>query len=337
MLVLNVAPVGIERDRQPAIAFALFVEQLAHAMQPSAGAGTDQCFMKLAMRLIPGVADARFEVGWGLLQPFHSVRSAHDTRLPFDVTVIHGLFQAERFDLDAGAREVDQFVGADGADPKTPVRLVGDHALGAQARQGFANGPQADFQPAFQCLDVELFAGLQAAVEYLGPDEVSCGFGLGPSAGKTSAIVMFLVAAAQVSAWLIAAANIPMTVSGLLEPLLDRPVLLMLVIMLLVFVVGTVLDFAPTILILIPVLMPTIRMAGIDPVYFGVLFIMNNAIGLITPPVGTVLNVVSGVARVRLDPVIRAITPYLLVQTAVLVLLVLFPQLVLAPLQFLTR
>lgn len=162
-------------------------------------------------------------------------------------------------------------------------------------------------------------------------------YGLLLSAGKTSAIVMFLVAAAQVSAWLIAAANIPMTVSGLLEPLIDRPVLLMLVIMLLVFVVGTVLDFAPTILILIPVLMPTIRMAGIDPVYFGVLFIMNNAIGLITPPVGTVLNVVSGVARVRLDPVIRAITPYLLVQTAVLVLLVLFPQLVLAPLQFLTR
>lgn len=162
-------------------------------------------------------------------------------------------------------------------------------------------------------------------------------YGLLLSAGKTSAIVMFLVAAAQVSAWLIAAANIPMTVSGLLEPLIDRPVLLMLVIMLLVFVVGTVLDFAPTILILIPVLMPTIRMAGIDPVYFGVLFIMNNAIGLITPPVGTVLNVVSGVARVRLDPVIRAITPYLLAQTAVLVLLVLFPQLVLAPLQFLTR
>lgn len=162
-------------------------------------------------------------------------------------------------------------------------------------------------------------------------------YGLLLSAGKTSAIVMFLVAAAQVSAWLIAAANIPMTVTGLLEPLIDRPILLMLVIMLLVFVVGTVLDFAPTILILIPVLMPTIRMAGIDPVYFGVLFIMNNAIGLITPPVGTVLNVVSGVARVRLDPVIRAITPYLLAQTAVLLLLVLFPQLVLAPLQFLTR
>ncbi|AEC22092.1 DedA family, membrane protein [Pusillimonas sp. T7-7] len=162
-------------------------------------------------------------------------------------------------------------------------------------------------------------------------------YGLLLAAGKTSAIVMFLVAAAQVSAWLIAAANIPMVVADVLQPLTDSPILLMLAIMLLVFVVGTVLDFAPTILILIPVLMPTVRMAGIDPVYFGVLFIMNNAIGLITPPVGTVLNVVCGVAKVRMEPVIRAVTPYLLAQFAVLLLLVLFPQLILAPLHFMTR
>lgn len=156
------------------------------------------------------------------------------------------------------------------------------------------------------------------------------------SAGKTSAVVMFLVAAAQVTAWLIAAANIPMVVADLLAPLVDSPTLLLLVIMLLIIVVGTALDFAPTILIMVPVLMPVVRMAGIDPVYFGVLFIMNNAIGLITPPVGTVLNVVSGVARERLEPVIRAVLPYLLAQLAVLLLLVLFPQIVLAPLRFFT-
>lgn len=162
-------------------------------------------------------------------------------------------------------------------------------------------------------------------------------YGLLLAAGKTSAVVMFLVAAAQVSAWLIAAANIPMAVAEILQPLSDSPVLLMLAIMLLVFIVGTVLDFAPTILILIPVLMPAVKMAGIDPVYFGVLFIMNNAIGLITPPVGTVLNVVCGVARTRMEPVIRAVMPYLTAQGFVLLLLVLFPQLVLAPLEFLTR
>ncbi len=162
-------------------------------------------------------------------------------------------------------------------------------------------------------------------------------YGLLLASAKTSAVVMFLVAAAQVSAWLIAAANIPMVVADMLQPLVGSPVLLMLVIMALVFAVGTALDFAPTILILVPVLMPVVRMAGIDPVYFGVLFIMNNAIGLITPPVGTVLNVVCGVARERMEPVIRAVMPYLLAQTAVLLLLTLFPQLVLGPLRFFTR
>jgi tripartite ATP-independent transporter DctM subunit len=157
------------------------------------------------------------------------------------------------------------------------------------------------------------------------------------AAAKTSAVVMFLVAAAQVSAWLIAAANIPMVVADMLQPLVGNPMLLMLAIMALVFVVGTALDFAPTILILVPVLMPVVRMAGIDPVYFGVLFIMNNAIGLITPPVGTVLNVVCGVAKERMEPVIRAVVPYLLAQLTVLALLVVFPQLVLVPLQFFTR
>ncbi len=157
------------------------------------------------------------------------------------------------------------------------------------------------------------------------------------SAGKTSAVVMFLVAAAQVSAWLIAAANIPMVVADMLQPLIAHPMLLMVAIMALVFVVGTALDFAPTILILVPVLMPVVRMAGIDPSYFGVLFIMNNAIGLITPPVGTVLNVVCGVAKERMEPVIKAVMPYLLAQLAVLMLLVVFPELVLAPLRFFTR
>lgn len=148
---------------------------------------------------------------------------------------------------------------------------------------------------------------------------------------------MFLVAAAQVSAWLIAAANIPMVVADMLQPLASNPVLLMAAIMAIIFVVGTALDFAPTILILVPVLMPVVRMAGIDPVYFGVLFIMNNAIGLITPPVGTVLNVVCGVAKERMEPVIRAVLPYLAAQMTVLLLLILFPQLVLAPLAFFTR
>ena len=78
-------------------------------------------------------------------------------------------------------------------------------------------------------------------------------------------------------------------------------------------------------------IMPVVKAAGIDPVYFGVLFIMNNAIGLITPPVGTVLNVVSSVARVNLDTVIKGMFPFLIAETLVMFLLVAFPQLVTVP------
>jgi len=151
------------------------------------------------------------------------------------------------------------------------------------------------------------------------------------SAAKTSAIVMFLVAASMVSAWLITVAGLPGLVVGLLQPLLDSPTLLMIAIMVLVMVVGTAMDMAPTILILTPVLMPIVKVAGIDPVYFGVLFMINNAIGLITPPVGTVLNTVAGVGRISVDAVTRGVLPFMLAQFILLLLLTLFPQLVLVP------
>lgn len=131
------------------------------------------------------------------------------------------------------------------------------------------------------------------------------------------------------------AANIPAEITGFISPLIDRPTLLMFVIMLVVLVVGTALDLTPTILILTPVLMPIIKQAGIDPVYFGVLFIMNTCIGLLTPPVGVVLNVVSGVGRVPLGKVIVGVTPFLVAQILVLFLLVLFPDIVIVPARWL--
>jgi tripartite ATP-independent transporter DctM subunit len=154
-------------------------------------------------------------------------------------------------------------------------------------------------------------------------------------AAKTTAVIMFLVAAAMVSAWLITVAQLPAQIVSLLQPLLDNPKLLMAAIMLLVIAVGTAMDMTPTILILTPVLMPIVKAAGIDPVYFGVLFIINNAIGLITPPVGTVLNTVAGVGRIRMDAVTRGVWPFMLAQFAVLFLLVLFPQLVMVPARWL--
>ena len=151
------------------------------------------------------------------------------------------------------------------------------------------------------------------------------------AAAKTTAMIMFLVAAAMVSAWLITVADIPSKMIALLEPFMDNQTLLMLAIMLLVIAVGAAMDMTPTILIMTPVLMPVIKAAGIDPVYFGVLFIMNNAIGLITPPVGTVLNVVAGVGRMKMDEVTKGVLPFMTAQFAILFLLVFFPSIVTVP------
>ncbi len=156
------------------------------------------------------------------------------------------------------------------------------------------------------------------------------------NASKMTAVVMFLVAAALVSAWLITISDLPDQVKSLASPFIDSPRLLMFVLMALVVVVGTALDFTPTVLILTPVLMPIVKQAGIDPVYFGVLFILNNAIGLLTPPVGTVLNVVAGVAKVPMDKVIAGVWPFMLSLLGLLVLLILFPQLVTLPAQWMT-
>ena len=151
------------------------------------------------------------------------------------------------------------------------------------------------------------------------------------ASAKTSAIVMFLVAAAMVSAWLITVANLPAELISLLQPLLDSPRLLMLTIMVITMVVGTALDMTPTILLLTPVLMPVVKAAGIDPVYFGVLFIINNAIGLITPPVGTVLNAVAGVGKISMDEVTLGVIPFMIAQFAIMFAMVAFPALVMVP------
>jgi tripartite ATP-independent transporter DctM subunit len=155
------------------------------------------------------------------------------------------------------------------------------------------------------------------------------------AAAVTTGVVMFLVAAALVSSWLITVAEIAQQVVDLLKPFMSNQTMLLIAIMVLVVIVGTALDMTPTILILTPVLMPIVREAGIDPVYFGVLFIINNSIGLVTPPVGVVLNVVCGVAKISMEEIIKGVTPFMIAQLIVLLLLVLFPVLVMGPAKFL--
>ena len=151
------------------------------------------------------------------------------------------------------------------------------------------------------------------------------------AAASTTAVVMFLVGSAMVSAWLITVADLPGQLIELLRPLLDSPRLLVGIIMIVIVAVGMTMDMTPIILILAPVLTPLVKEAGVDPIYFGVVFIINTAIGLITPPVGTVLNVVSGVGKIKMDELVKGIWPFILAELAVLFLLILFPALVTVP------
>jgi TRAP-type transport system large permease protein len=154
-------------------------------------------------------------------------------------------------------------------------------------------------------------------------------------AAKTTAVIMFLVAAAMVSAWLITVADLPSKMIELLQPFMGNQTLLLIAIMVLLIAIGTAMDMTPTILIMTPVLMPVVKAAGIDPIYFGVLFIMNCAIGLITPPVGTVLNVTAGVGKMSMSEVTRGVMPFMLAQFAVMFLLVFFPSIVIVPARWL--
>ena len=151
------------------------------------------------------------------------------------------------------------------------------------------------------------------------------------AAVKTSAVIMLLVAASTVPAWLITIANVPEQVVALLQPFMNSPILLMLVIAFFVSLIGMALDFAAVILILTPVLMPVIKVAGIDPIYFGVIFMVTAAIGMITPPVGAVLNTVCGVARISMEDAVKGVIPFLIAEFAILTLMIVFPAIVTVP------
>ena len=150
-------------------------------------------------------------------------------------------------------------------------------------------------------------------------------------AASTTAVVMFLCAGAAVASYMITLADLPSTLSGWLGPLIEHPRLLMVAMMIALVLIGTALDLTPTILIIAPVMLPIAVKAGIDPVYFGLMFVLNGAIGLITPPVGTVLNVVAGVGRLPMHQVIKGVNPFLIAYLFVLGLFIVFPQIVTAP------
>ena len=150
-------------------------------------------------------------------------------------------------------------------------------------------------------------------------------------AAKTTGIVMFLCAGAQVASYMITLADLPGVLINWLGPLVESPRFLVAVMMVAQVMIGMVLDLTPTILIFAPVMLPIAVKAGVDPVYFGLMFVLNGSIGLITPPVGTVLNVIAGVGKMPIHHVIRGVSPFLITYLFILVMFVTFPQIVTAP------
>lgn len=145
---------------------------------------------------------------------------------------------------------------------------------------------------------------------------------------KITAVVLFLCGMAMVTAWLLTRARVPFALADLLTSITSEPILIILLANVLLFLVGFVMDLTPAMLILAPILLPVMKNVGVDPVYFGVMMSVNMGIGLVTPPVGTVLYVACGVANITLEQLVRSMWPFILTLLVVLVLIIIFPQLV---------
>lgn len=154
-------------------------------------------------------------------------------------------------------------------------------------------------------------------------------------AARTTSVVMLIVATATAVGWFITIAQIPNQMTALFSPLIDSPILLLISINIFLFLIGMVMDLTPNILIFAPVFYPLIQQAGIDPYYFGLLFVLNLGIGVITPPVGTVLYVVCGIGHIKFADLIIKLVPFVLVEVLMLFLLLFFPSLSIVPMNWL--
>ena len=201
-----------------------------------------------------------------------------------------------------------------------PVIIIGG------LRGGMFTPTEAAVVAAFYALFVGLFIYREMELKDLSHVLVT--------AAKTTSVVMFVAAAAMVSAWLITVADVPGEMARLLGGLVNQPLALMLLINLILLAVGLVMDLTPAILIFTPVFLPLAKMAGIDPVYFGIVMVINLCIGLLTPPVGTVLYVGCGISKINIGQLTKGIWPFVLVHVIVLVLLILFPSIITVPLKW---
>lgn len=146
-------------------------------------------------------------------------------------------------------------------------------------------------------------------------------------AALTSGVVMLMIGATESLAWILARERIPQALAAWVAGLSISPALVLLLLNAMLLLIGIPLEPAPALVILVPVLMPMVHSLGIDPVHFGVIMVLNLVIGLVTPPVGASIFVVSAISRVPLGPLTRAMWPFLLASIAVLLLVTYVPAL----------
>jgi len=146
------------------------------------------------------------------------------------------------------------------------------------------------------------------------------------SSAKTTAMVMFLICTSMAMSWLFSFEGIPEMISTFLLESLSNKFVIFLAINIILLVVGTFMDITPAVLIFTPIFLPVVTALGMDPVHFGIVIVLNLCIGICTPPVGTLLFVGSGVAKVSVTQVIRPLLPFLIIMIAVLMLIIFIPE-----------
>ena len=142
---------------------------------------------------------------------------------------------------------------------------------------------------------------------------------------KTVTIVMIMIGFAASFGYIMTLMQIPLKITQMFTALSDNRYVILLCINLLLLALGTLMDMAPLILILTPILLPVVKTIGVDPVHFGMIMMVNLGIGLITPPVGTVLFVGSAVARLSIERVVQALYPFFGAMCLVLMLVTYIP------------
>jgi len=144
---------------------------------------------------------------------------------------------------------------------------------------------------------------------------------------RTTAMVMLIIGAAGAFGWLVALLEAPAQLASLIQTLSDNPIIIMLVINLILLLLGTFMDMAPLIVIGTPIFLPVAVAAGVDPVHFGIIMMLNLGIGLVTPPVGSVLFVGAAVGRIKVEQAVRTIWPFYLALVLALALITFIPAL----------